>query len=198
MNTTISRPRRARGTALVAAAIAAGVLSAPLALSSAYAAEAASVTTAAPSTDAASRAALYVGVRQVGVGDPIPVTVVGGAAGEVWEIVLVEPETTLGTLTIGADGTGSTLVSLPADSDPGSVAIVARSGGAELTTGLSSAGDAPQEAAAAPAPAPAPEAAVQTPAFPAGAAVGVAAGAALVAASVAGVVIVTRRHRFTP
>jgi hypothetical protein len=195
MNTTRSRRRRARGTVLVAAAIAAGALSAPLALGSAYAAEAASVTTTAPSADAASRAALYVGVRQAGVGDPIPVTVVGGAAGEVWEIVLVAPETTLGTLTVGADGTGSTLVSLPADSDPGSVAIVARSGGAELTTGLSSAGDAQQEAAAAPAPAP--EAAAQTPAFPAGAAVGVAAGAVLVAASVAGVVIVIRRRRFT-
>ena len=63
--------------------------------------------------DAAAEAALYVGVRQAAVGDPVPVTVVGGEEGAVWEISLVSPETALGTVTIGADGTGTTLVALP-------------------------------------------------------------------------------------
>ena len=41
--------------------------------------------------DAEAEAALYVGVRQAAVGDPVPVTVVGGEEGAVWEISLVSP-----------------------------------------------------------------------------------------------------------
>lgn len=177
--------------ALIAAAIAFGALSAPIAAGSAFAAGEASVPSAPVMTDAAPAAVLHVGVRQAGVGDPIPVTVVGGASGDVWEIVLVSPETTLGSLTVGADGTGTTLVSLPIDSDPGAAEIIARSGGDVISTGLSSAGDPAQEAETTASEVPE---AVEQSGPAAGPAIGIVAGSALAAASVVAVVVLARRR----
>ncbi|MCW3491876.1 hypothetical protein [Microbacterium sp. SSM24] len=194
MNRPTATGRRGR-IALIAAAIAFGALSAPNAAGSAFAAGEASVPSTPVMTDAASAAVLHVGVRQAGVGDPIPVTVVGGASGDVWEIVLVSPETTLGSLTVGADGTGTTLVSLPIDSDPGAADIIARSGGDVISTGLSSAGDAAQEAetTAAEVPEAAEDSAIAVgPAVVP--AIGIVAGSALAAASVVAVVVLARRR----
>ncbi|HEX5858591.1 MAG TPA: hypothetical protein VFY91_10840 [Microbacterium sp.] len=141
--TTHTRPRAwiVRSLAL-SAAIAAAAVTGPLAASAASAVEGAPID-ASPmgSTDADAEAALHVGVRQASVGDPVPVTVVGAQEGAVWEIALVSPETALGTLTIGADGTGTTLVALPVGTSSGSIEIAASTPGAALSAVLSSAGD---------------------------------------------------------
>ena len=141
--TTHTRPRARIIRALaLSAAITVAALTGPFAVSAAYAVEDAPAAASPMSAmDADAEAALHVGVRQASVGDPVPVTVVGGEEGAVWEISLVAPATALGTLTIGADGTGTTLVALPVGTSSGSIEIAASTTGAELSTVLSSAGD---------------------------------------------------------
>ena len=137
---------------MLAAAVAVAALPAPLAASAAV--DGTLIAASQRSMDAAAEATLYVGVRQAAVGDPVPVTVVGGAEGAVWEISLVSPETALGTVTIGADGTGTTLVALPVGTSAGSLELAASTAGAEISTVLSSAGAAPDSGAEPEAPAP--------------------------------------------
>ena len=137
---------RHRG-ALIAVALVAGVLSAPAFATTAYAGAAASITLTEAGADAAPAPVLYVGVRQAAVGDPIPVSIVGAAAGSVWDVSIVAPATLVGTVTIADDGTGTTLVSLPMATDPGSVELVAANGGVEISTSVSSGGDSSPAAA---------------------------------------------------
>src|SRR6478609_5711220 len=120
-------------------------------------------------TDAASPAALYAGVRQAAVGQEFPVADSADAAG---------------TLTVGPDGTGTTLVRVPVGTAGGTVPVTAVSGAGELSTTVSVAG-APAADGGAPALA-ADEAADETAATPpiptlvvAGAGVLVLAGAAV-------------------
>ena len=189
-----SRPLRRR--ALVALALAAGIVIAPVALSTANASAAASVSSVAGSADASPPPALHVGVRQAAVGEQVPVTIVGAAAGTVWEVALTSPAMVVGTVTVGDDGTGTTLIALPAGADPGSIELTASAGGQEISTALSSAGDtaarAESDAAADPIASAAPPAPDASPVVIGAAAVGVAAVAA------AAVVIVVRRRRAAP
>ncbi|KQZ85298.1 hypothetical protein ASD56_02790 [Microbacterium sp. Root166] len=143
-----SSPDRRR-SAVAALAIAAGLVLAPVAASPAHAGAAASAVL--HSTDAAAQPALHVGVRQAAVGDPIPVTIVGAEAGAVWEVAIASPETVVGTVTIGDDGTGTTMVSLPLGTDAGSVEFTASAGGRQISSSLSSAGDTTAGEAEAPA-----------------------------------------------
>ena len=135
-------------------------------------------------TDAASPAALYAGVRQAAVGQEFPVAVVGAAEGSVWEIRLADSAEAAGTLTVGPDGTGTTLVRVPVGTAGGTMPVTAVSGAGELSTTVSVAG-APAADGGAPALA-ADEAADETAATPpiptlvvAGAGVLVLAGAAV-------------------
>jgi hypothetical protein len=135
-------------------------------------------------TDAASPAALYAGVRQAAVGQEFPVAVVGAAEGSVWEIRLADSADAAGTLTVGPDGTGTTLVRVPVGTAGGTMPVTAVSGAGELSTTVSVAG-APAADGGAPALA-ADEAADETAATPpiptlvvAGAGVLVLAGAAV-------------------
>lgn len=145
-----SSPDRRR-SAVAALAIAAGLVLAPVAASSAHAGGAASVSVVLHSTDAVAQPALHVGVRQAAVGDPIPVTIVGAETGAVWEVAIASPETVVGTVTIGDDGTGTTMVSLPLGTDAGSVEFTASSDGRQISSALSSAGDTTAGEAEAPA-----------------------------------------------
>ncbi|WP_169581156.1 MULTISPECIES: hypothetical protein [Microbacterium] len=191
MNRTF-RTRPPARRALLAAAVALGALSVALTTPAAYAGVAASAPAVTVATDASAQPVLHVGVRQAGAGDPIPVTIVGASAGEVWQVVLAAPQTTLGTLTIGQDGTGTTLVSLPVESDPGSVDIVARTDGEEISTALSSTGD--REAAASVPVESAPDRTAPAPsALPVP--VLIAGGAAAAVAVATTFVIVARRRR---
>ncbi|MHC3000096.1 hypothetical protein [Microbacterium sp. HJ5] len=140
-----------RGGALLALAIVLGGVTVPVA---AHAEVAASVTVGR-AADASPAPALHVGVRQAAVGEQIPVTIVGAEAGTTWEIALASGDTVVGSVTVGDDGTGTTLVALPTDTDPGSLELTATAGDEEISTALSSAGDttaaAAEEAAAPPA-----------------------------------------------
>ncbi|WP_127473298.1 hypothetical protein [Microbacterium sulfonylureivorans] len=191
----MTRARIARRSALMAsAALAAALVIAPAAASTAHAQSPASAPSIARAADAAAQPTLHVGVRQAAVGDPIPVTIVGAEPGTVWEIALAAPETVVGTVTVGDDGTGTTLVALPVSVEAGALELTAAMDGAEISTSLSSAGDTsvPAEAAdaAAGAIADAPASAIASPLLLGAAATGLIAGAAT-----AIVVTVPRRRR---
>lgn len=81
-----------------------------------------------------SAAALHVGIRQIAVGQPIPLTIVGVEPGSTWQIRDQASGTPLGTLTAGEDGTGTTSVSLPTATDIGDTAFLAVNGDQELAT----------------------------------------------------------------
>ncbi|QIG40203.1 hypothetical protein G5T42_12510 [Microbacterium sp. 4R-513] len=144
--------------------------------------------------DAASPAALYVGVRQAAVGEEFPVAVVGAAAGSVWEVHVAGGPDAAGSLTIGADGTGTAVVRVPSGTAGGPVEVTAVSGGESLSTTLSVAGDpatvadAPAAPAAAETPAPAAD-------LPVGALVAGGAGILLLAGAAAAVPLAIRRRR---
>ncbi len=131
-------------------------------------------------------------MRQAAVGDPIPVTIVGAEAGGVWEVAIASPETVVGTVTIGEDGTGTTLVALPLGTDAGSVEFTATSGGEQISSSLSSAGDttgAADEPEAAPIADEAPASQLTTPVV-----AGIAVAAALGLAGVVTFLILRRRR----
>ncbi len=87
-------------------------------------------------------ASLHVGVRQASDGEQVPVTVTSSTDGTVWELELqlAGDDVALGDLTIGADGTGTSLVTIPAGTPSGVAEITAASGGSELTASVSVAG----------------------------------------------------------
>lgn len=85
---------------------------------------------------------LSLDVDTVRAGDGVVVTATGLAAGEV-ELVLVAPTTaraaspagtSLGTITVGADGSGRAAVTVPAQTAAGSYVISARAGGTEVAS----------------------------------------------------------------
>lgn len=98
-------------------------------------------------------AAMHVGVRQVGDGQQVPVTVTSSTDGAVWELELelAGDDVALGDVTIGADGTGTSLVTIPAGTPSGIAELTATNGGSELTASVSVAGAAGNAGAAAPA-----------------------------------------------
>lgn len=130
-----------RPRTLITVSLVAGLLAAPAVATAAYAGDEASARSFSTAADASALPVLHVGVRQAAVGDPIPVSIVGAAAGSVWDVSLIASDTLLGTVTVGDDGTGTALVSLPLGTDPGSVELEASSGGTEISTSVSSGGD---------------------------------------------------------
>lgn len=129
--------------------------------------------------------ALHVGVRQASDGEPVPVTVTSSTDGATWQLALAPDDVALGSVSVGADGTGTTLVTIPAGTPPGVTEIRATSGGEELTASVSVAGpaDAAPRAAAEPSTSVTP---------------GVVGGALVVLAAVllaVAVVVLTRRRR---
>lgn len=138
----------------------------------------------APGTDDAS---LHVGVRQAGDGEQVPVTVTSSTDGTVWELELqlAGGDVALGNLAIGADGTGTSLVTIPVGTPSGVAEITAASGGSELTASVSVAGTA----GAAPAGAAEPASPIAPVAL--GGAIVVLAAVVLTLA----VVLLLRRHR---
>lgn len=130
-------------------------------------------------------AALHVGVRQASGGDQVPVTVTSSTDGMTWELALARDDVALGSVSVGEDGTGTALVTIPAGTPSGVAEITATSGGEELTASVSVAG--PAEAA--PASAAAPSSSLM-PAVVGGAIVVLAAVVLAVA-----VVLLTRRRR---
>lgn len=144
-----------------------------------------------PATDAASPAALYAGVRQAGVGEEFPVAVVGAAEGTVWEIRLADGAQPVGSVTVGADGTGTALVRIPVGTAGGATEVTAVSGSDELSTTVSVAGDpaAPDGVVAA-------DQEEAAPSLPAGLVVAGGAGVlALAGAAVAVPLVLRRRER---
>lgn len=95
-------------------------------------------------------AALHVGVRQVNDGGQVPVSVVSSTAGTTWEVELADDGTVLGTVTIGEDGTGTALVTIPIGTPSGVAEITATGSGEELTASVSVAGHAGAPSSAAP------------------------------------------------
>lgn len=89
-------------------------------------------------------ASLHVGVRQASDGEQVPVTVTSSTDGTVWELELrlAGDDVALGDVTIGADGTGTSLVTIPVGTPSGVAEITAASGGSELTASVSVAGAA--------------------------------------------------------
>jgi hypothetical protein len=100
-------------------------------------------------------AAMHVGVRQASDGEQVPVTVTSSTDGTVWELELqlAGDDVALGDVTIGADGTGTSLVTIPVGTPSGVAEITAASGGNELTASVSVAGAAGAAPAGATAPA---------------------------------------------
>lgn len=100
----------------------------------------------------ADDAALHVGVRQARDGEQVPVTVTSSADGVAWELALAPDDVVLGSVSVGTDGTGTSLVTIPAGTPSGVTEITATSGGEELTASVSVAGptDAAPVAAAEP------------------------------------------------
>jgi hypothetical protein len=89
-------------------------------------------------------AAMHVGIRQASDGAQVPVTVTSSTDGTVWELELqlAGDDVALGDVTIGADGTGTSLVTIPVGTPSGVAEITAASGGDELTASVSVAGTA--------------------------------------------------------
>lgn len=144
--------------------------------------------TAAPGRAAGTDdASLHVGVRQVSDGEQVPVTVTSSTDGTVWEVELqlAGDDVVLGDVTIGADGTGTSLVTIPVGTPSGVAEITAASGGSELTASVSVAGTA----GAAPAGAAEPASPIAPAAF------GGAAVVLVVAVLALAVVLLVRRHR---
>lgn len=90
----------------------------------------------------ADDAALHIGVRQASGGEQVPVTVTSSTDGVTWELALAPDDVVLGSVSVGADGTGTALVTIPAGTPSGVAEITATSGGEELTASLSVAGPA--------------------------------------------------------
>ena len=132
---------------------------------------------------------LHIGIRQAAVGEPVPVTIVGAAPGSTWEIREGASGTPLAALTVGEDGTGTALVSLPTATDAGDAALTAVGDGHELSVPLT-VGSAAVGSTAARGPDPAPEQGVPMPVVLLAA--GAVAGAG---AAVGGVLLLRRRTR---
>lgn len=96
--------------------------------------------TSTRSTLESEEAALHVGVRQVGDGEQVPVTVTSSRDGATWELALEPDDLALGSVSVGADGTGTTLVTIPAGTPSGLAEITATSGGEQLTASVGVAG----------------------------------------------------------
>jgi hypothetical protein len=79
---------------------------------------------------------LHLGVTRVAPGGTVPVAITGGNAGAVFELSLHSAPVALGTVTIGADGTGMATVTIPASVVAGSHELWATLGGTTLKAPL--------------------------------------------------------------
>lgn len=92
--------------------------------------------TGEPSIGVSGHERLFLGVTQVEPGGQLPVTITGGNPGAVFTLELHSTPVALGTLTIGADGTGTALVTIPAYVETGTHDVRASLNGTVYTAPL--------------------------------------------------------------